>query len=406
MSLSSGKNIGSSSASTQGPRLVFLLCAFALLLLGVVMVYSTGSIKAIGEGESAFTYLLDQLAFAAVGVAIAFVMWRIMPYGFWRSQAFLWTAWVVALALLLATWQFGTEAYGARRWLPIAGFNVQASEFAKVAFILMTANIMANLREGFISVHAAVVAVFVLIFLPVLLIYETQSDLGTALICAAGIYAVMWLGDVDWRIMLGIGVVAVVVVFAASQVGYRSDRWLYLDPWNDGEDGFGKGYNIIRSYYALAEGGLFGVGLGNSHEKYEYLFASESDFIFAVICEELGMVGALAVIALYLALLWSGLRIAAEAPDGFGRLLAGGCTVIIVFQAFLNIGCVIGVLPTTGKPLPLVSAGSSSLIATLMMVGLILAVSRASEGPSVYDQRRADLRIVRAEQDGPYISRR
>ena len=173
---------------------------------------------------------------------------------------------------------------------------------------------------------------------------------------------------------------------------------MFLDPWNDGEGGYGTGYNIIRSYYALSEGGLFGVGLGNSHEKFQYLFASESDFIFAVIGEELGLVGAMAVVLLFFGVLFAGLSIAERSDDEIGTMVAGGCTVMLVFQAFLNIACVIGVFPTTGKPLPFISAGGSSMLASFILLGLILSVSRPERGPSVYEQRRADLRLVRQER--------
>ena len=149
-----------------------------------------------------------------------------------------------------------------------------------------------------------------------------------------------------------------------------------------------------------AEGGLVGVGLGNSHEKFQYLFASESDFIFAIIGEELGLVGALVVIALFLGVLFAGLSIAERASDEIGSMIAGGCTVMLVFQAFLNIACVIGVFPTTGKPLPFISSGGTSMLASFILVGLVLSVSAADAEPSIYEQRRADLRLVKQERGG------
>ena len=177
--------------------------------------------------------------------------------------------------------------------------------------------------------------------------------------------------------------------------GYRSNRFVYLDPWNDGEGGLGSGYNIIRSYFALAEGGLFGVGIGNSHEKYQYLFASDSDFIFAVLGEEMGLVGALAVIGLFLLFLFASLKISSGAPDSLGSMIAGGCAIMLVFQAFLNIGCAIGVFPTTGKPLPFISSGGTSVISSLLIVGLILSVQHASAPDRSFDKARDDLRVIR-----------
>ena len=148
------------------------------------------------------------------------------------------------------------------------------------------------------------------------------------------------------------------------------------------------------------------MGLGNSHEKFQYLFASESDFIFAVIGEELGLVGALFVIGLFFCVLYAGLAIAERAADDIGAMIAGGATVMLVFQAFLNIACVIGVFPTTGKPLPFISSGGTSMIASFILVGLVLSVSAAPAAPSVYEQRRADLRLVRREPAPPAPSGR
>ena len=215
-----------------------------------------------------------------------------------------------------------------------------------------------------------------------------------------------WLGEAPWKAVAALVLGGIVLAAAATFfVSYRSDRMLYLDPWNDGEGGYGRGYQIIHSYYAFSQGGLFGVGLGNSREKFLYLPESETDFIFSIIGEEFGMVGALVVIGLFMALLYCGMRIARSAPDDFGTMVAGSLTVMIVFQAFLNIGCAMGVFPTTGKPLPFISSGGSSLVASFMMVGLVLAVSEASGEDREYERRRDDLRIVRAT-DGPADERR
>ncbi len=382
-------------AAVAGPRLLLLLSVLALLLVGLVMVYSASSVKAINAGTSAASYLIDQVLYAAIGIACAAVLWKLVPSRVWDGPL-VWVVWGVAVLLLVLTALFGTENYGAVRWLSLGPVGLQPSEFVKVAFVLVAAHMLNAFREGRSSVRLLVVQILVVVLLPLLFLYKTQSDLGTTLICFAAILAVMWLGEVPLRVILGI--VCVGIVFVAASIlftDYRSGRMVYLDPWNDGQDGYGAGYNIIRSYYALAEGGLFGVGLGNSHEKFLYLFASESDFIFAVIGEELGLVGALAVIGLFLVFLYAGMRIARTAPDNFNAMLAGGCTFAIVFQAFLNIGCTIGVLPTTGKPLPFISSGGSSLIATFIMVGIVLSVTQAAAAPSVYDRRREDLRVVR-----------
>ena len=168
---------------------------------------------------------------------------------------------------------------------------------------------------------------------------------------------------------------------------------VFLDPYNDGAEGYGDGYQLIRSYYAFAEGGFFGVGLGNSYEKYQYLPEAETDFIFAIIGEELGFCGCFLVIALFSALIISGLLIAARSNSRFAAAISGSFVIMIGFQAFLNIMCVIGFAPTTGKPLPFISAGGSSVIATLMMVGFVLAGSEQDSLPDKYEKRRQGFKV-------------
>lgn len=390
-------------AYIMGPRIVLLLSVLALMLIGFVMIYSASSVTAITEAETLseanpIKEALSQILFALIGCALALGTWKVASYRRWRG-IFIVVYWVAILVLLALTWIIGTTALGAQRWLSLGSFGIQPSEFAKMCFAITAACIMADMREEKISRSRAVVYGLVFVVLPLLFLYWSQSDLGTTIICFVGILSALWLGE--FPIMPFIVMIVAIIVFgliAIFGVGYRSDRMIFLNPWDDGQNGQGTGYQIIHSYYAFSEGGLFGVGLGNSHEKFSYLPEAETDFVFSIIGEELGLVGALVVIALFLAILWSGMQIARTAPDNFGTMIAGSLTIMIVFQAFLNIGCVIGVLPTTGKPLPFISAGGSSLVATLWMVGVILSVSQATSEPSIYDRRRADLRVVHAEQ--------
>lgn len=236
-----------------------------------------------------------------------------MPYRFWVGPI-VWAVWAVAVALIFAVWLAGTDHYGAQRWLYIGPVGLQPSEFCKIAFILVAVRLVVDWRAGLVESRATMVRALIFIIAPIALMYRTQSDLGTTAICFVGILAVMWMGGVSRRVIFAcLGVAVLGGLVAIFGTGYRSDRLVFMDPWNDGEGGYGTGYNIIRSYYALAEGGIFGVGLGNSHEKFQYLFASESDFIFAVIGEELGLVGALFVIGLFFCVLYAGLAIAERA---------------------------------------------------------------------------------------------
>ena len=326
-------------AHIMGPRIILLLSVLALMLIGFVMIYSTSAVITLAKAGTEVAVdpmaeTLNQIKFAVAGVILALIIWKFVPVSLWRSNA-VWVIWAVAFALLVITAVAGVgdEEWGARRWLMIGSASLQASEFAKIALVLVAARLFTDFREGQYTVLVFFALVGLLVLAPVLIILGPQSDLGTAMICVVGILAVMWLGEVPARTML----IVVGVVVALGLVGilgteYRRERLMvFLNPWNDGEGGYGNGYQLIHSLYALAGGGLFGVGLGNSHEKYLYLTQSDTDFIFAIIGEELGLVGALAVIALFLLVLWAGMRIARTAPDNFGTMVAGACTIMIVF---------------------------------------------------------------------------
>lgn len=386
-------------------KMLFTLLVVGMTLFGFVMIYSASAPSAVSEGSSPFVYLLDQLKFALLGGIGAFLAY-IIDYRFWTTKwvNLIWGA-CLFLVLLTIPMGAGSESWGAQRWLVIGPISMQPSEFMKVALVLVGAKVMVKWHEGEYDNRTAMVNAFVLVVMPAAIIFTTQSDLGTTMIIAAGILSVLWLGEIPLRIILGI--IAVVIAFALFATvfsSYRSNRFLYLNPWDDGKNGYGAGYQIIQSFYAFSQGGLLGTGIGNSTQKYLYLPESETDFIFSVIGEELGMVGALIIIALFIVLLYAGLEIARNADDEYGTMVAGALSIMIVFQAFLNMGSAMGVFPTTGKPLPFISSGGSSLIATFLMVGLILSVARVAEGPDarrgrkrgdIYEQRRDDLRVVR-----------
>ena len=382
-------------ADIVGPRLILVLVVVALILLGFVMIYSASSIKAIAAEDNAMSYMFNQIKFAVIGTVAAVVLWKAIPYRVWASNV-VWIVWGVAVVLLLLTAVMGLSENGAQRWLSLGPISLQPSEFVKIAIVLVAARLFSDLRAHAIDARAFIVEILLFIILPTGFLFATQSDLGTTAIIALGVIGVMWFGEVPLRVIfIVIGVMLLFALFATVFSSYRGDRFLYLNPWNDGKNGYGNGYQIIHSYYAFAEGGIFGAGLGNSREKFLYLPESETDFIYAIIGEELGLIGAVLVIAAFLVLLWAGMRIARAATDDFGAMVAGSLTVMLVFQAFLNIGCAIGVFPTTGKPLPFISSGGSSLIASMMMIGIILAVSEGSGAAKTYERRRDDLRVVR-----------
>ena len=374
------------------PRLILLMAVLALTVLGIVMVYSSSTIEAMNEGASATSYMASQALYAVVAIAGCLFVARAIPYYRWLGRL-LDVFWIISLILLILVWAIGLAALGAQRWLVLGPISFQPSEFAKVVFVLTMARIMYESRTQDLSTNQFWLRIGLFVVAPLLLLYFAQSDLGTTLICIVGILAVVWLGDVPLKEF----VTALLVLFALGllavfMVGYRSDRLSFMNPQ---DDYYGAGYQLSRSFYAFGEGGLFGVGLGNSTEKYLYLPEAETDFIYAIIGEELGLFGALIVLFLSLLILYAGMNIARKAPDMFGSMVAGGCTVMLVFQALLNISCVTGLLPTTGKPLPFVSSGGSSLVGSFLLVGIILSVSFASGADSgVYQKRREEFKVV------------
>ena len=387
-------------ADIMMPRILLVVATILLVLIGLVMVFSASTIEAISQGDGMFSYVGKQALFVVVGGVIAFALAKFIPYHVWQGGPWFWIGWGAAMLMLLAVPIVGTEILGAKRWIFIGGMSIQPTEFAKIALVVAAAGILHRYREEMKSGRDTLVAAALLVVLPLGFLYVTQSDMGSAIVILMGAFAVMWVGEVPLRWIVPLFLV-IVVVGVGGMVGYRADRIsVWLDPWNDGYGGYGTGYQMIRSFYAFAEGGLFGVGLGNSREKFLYLPEAETDFIFSVIGEELGLIGALSVIALFLVVLFAGLRIAHHAPDAFGTAMAGGLTVMLVGQAFLNMACATGIFPTTGKPLPFISSGGSSVLASLFIVGLIMSVSVGSNVLTPYERRRNDLNVIRVEHPG------
>lgn len=383
----------SAPASVMAPRLMVILSAMALLILGLVMVYSSSSVTGYVEQGSAFGEMLKQVLFAFVGLIAALLIVVLVKQDFLRGTGGL-IFWGVCVALLVLTSLLGTVGLGAKRWLIIGPISIQISEFAKIAFVLMAARIAEDYNEGALDFTKMLKQVTIFILLPLAFLFFTQSDLGTTLICCVALLVVLWLSGAPKKVLLTIMVLGIIAgVLAIAYKSYRSDRLGFFDPWADEQ---GSGYQLIRSFKAFAYGGLFGVGIGNSYEKLLYLPEAETDFIFAILGEELGLIGTVCVIALFLVFLRGGLLIASQARTPFGGLFAASLTAMVVFQAFLNIACVVGLMPTTGKPLPFISSGGSSLISSLVLVGFILSVSFDSHNEGQYRQRRENLRVVSA----------
>jgi cell division protein FtsW len=354
-----------------------------LSCVGVVMVYSASSVVAQAQFHDSAWFLKRQLLYTIIGIAAMSVAWRI-HYARLRAVTLPVLIFTFLTLVLVLVPHIGREAGGARRWLSFGGpINFQPAEFAKLAIILYLANFLANRGErvrGFAQGLLPPLIVLGVLALPVL----KQPDLGSALILALITFALLFVGGANlWHLAL-LGAAAVPVLMAVIlHAGYRSQRLLaFLDPWKDPR---GAGFHIIQSLLAFGSGGIFGVGLGHSRQKFFYLPERHTDFIFSIIGEELGLLGTVFVIVLFLLVAVWGYRIASRAPDRYAALLTSGLTAMIVGQAVLNIGVVSGSLPITGVPLPFISFGGSSLVLSYIAVGIILNVSQYAyeEEPAV-----------------------
>ncbi len=354
------------------PRYLLLGSVVFLTAFGLTMVYSASSISALVKEGSSTHYFLRQIAFVFMGTALAFVATRI-DYRRFQGRLGM-QAWWAAVALLVLTYGLGVVRGGARRWIPLGFVNLQPSEFAKIACVLVAAALAVEWQRGRIDSRTFMGRVGIYVGVPAVLIVF-QPDLGTAVLLAVGVGVVLWLGGIELRwVAIAGAAVAAFGALAILKESYRLGRVMAaLNPWLDPQ---GKGYQSIQAMLAFGTGGVNGVGLGLSRQKFFYLPEAHTDFIFAIIGEEVGLVGTLAVVVAFVILLYAGIRIAMGARDPYGRLVAGALTGMLAFQAALNMAAVTGVFPVTGKPLPFVSYGGSSMFVTMICVGLILSVSK------------------------------
>ena len=383
------------------PRLVLLVSTAILVCFGLVMIYSASSISAMTSedmGYNPFYYVQRQLGFAAAGVALAFIVSRIDYRAVVRNlQVPIWIMTFGMLAIIF-TPIAGADAYGATRWISIGPFSFQPSEFAKIT-ILISVSYLA--QQYFIDQtidQMEFFKKFAIAALAPLLLILAQPDKGSTLIIVGTLLVIGYLADVDRRVLATIAVAGFIgFAFLSLKDDYSRARVVtMLNPW---ADYYGAGYQLAQGFYAFGSGGIFGVGFGFSRQKYSYLPMAHNDFIFAVIGEELGFIGVLGLLAVFGALVWAGFKIARYAPDLTGRLIAAGCTSMFIIQAFVNIGGVLGLLPLSGKPLPFISYGGSTIMSSILMVGLLMSVSRQSRLPETeYDRQRASWSIAE-EQD-------
>jgi cell division protein FtsW len=369
-----------SVASRRDRSVTLLLAATAgLVMVGLVMVLSASSVSAYRVYGSSFLFFVRQLAYAGVGILVFLVVARIR-YRAWQRLCMPLLVLCGVLLVLVLLPGFGTVAGGSARWLRLGPVTVQPSELAKLGVISFVAALLANRwrrLDDLRQITMPLVPVCGVICALILL----QPDMGTTVIIVASVFVLLFVAGARLRHLVvgGIGLGALGVGLMAVE-GYRWARVVsFINPWSDPQ---GSGYQTIQSLIALTSGGPLGVGLGAGRQKWSYVPNAHTDFIFAIIGEELGLAGTLTVIALFGVLVYAGIRIALRAPDTFGRLLAAGITGWLGIQALTNLGAVTGVLPITGVPLPFVSFGGSSLVVSLAAVGILVSVGRTRRSPA------------------------
>jgi cell division protein FtsW len=354
---------------------VLFIVTLLLVFVGMVMVFSASAVMAKEKYHSGYFFLLRQMGWAIAGFIAMMIGMRI-DYKRLKHPAVVFSMLGLTTVMLISVF-FLDRAHNTHRWIHFAGFSFQPSELAKPVLILFLAFFLENRTRSMDDVRNTLIPAVIPTAVFVGLIVF-QPDLGTAIACAAITGCILFVAGLRFR-YLGYAFLASLLplYFLIFHVAYRRDRILaFLNPYSDPQ---GRGFHIIQSLIAVSTGGLTGVGLMEGKEKLFYLPEPHTDFIFSVLGEELGLVGCLLVVLLFATLLWRGIRTALHTQDMFGRFLAVGITSMVVVQAFINISVVLGLMPTKGIPLPLISYGGSSLFITLACVGVLLNVTKQAE---------------------------
>ncbi len=351
----------------------FLVLVLLLVCIGLIMMFSASYARAYFKTGNSTYYFIRQAGFAAFGLGAMYLASRINCH-IW--QAFAKLVYAVAVVLLLGVLVMGETSHGAKRWIRIAGQQFQPSEIAKFAIVCMFASMVAKYKEKMKEFRYGVVP-FAGVLLVVLALVALEKHLSAIMIIGLVAVIMMFVGGTQKRwLALGVGAALVFVLVYITVMGYAGDRVsAWLDPEADPGD---TGYQIVQSQYAIGSGGLFGLGFGKGRQKYLYLPEEHNDYIFAIVCEELGFVGALGIIALFALLIIRGYWISLHAPDRFSTMLGVGLTSLLAVQVILNMAVVSNLLPSTGVALPFFSYGGTTLLMNLGEMGILLSISRWS----------------------------
>lgn len=359
----------------KSPDILVIFITFILMAIGVIMIFSSSSATCSMLADcnyDPYFYLKRQLVWAGLGTLcfIAAVKADVVKLG---RFSFLGILLCFILLVLVLVPGIGIETMGARRWLGYGNFTFQPAEFAKVIVVIYVADYLSRRGEKILELKRLIPILLVVGL--IICVVELEPDLGTALSLGATLLAMLFMGGANIYYLAGIvcaGVGFTIVKILSK--AYRMQRMLaFLNPWQDSQ---GSGYHVVQSLIAIGSGGALGLGIGQSRQKFFYLPEQYTDFIFAIIGEELGLWGTFMIVGLFVLLLYRGFKIATQASSLYLRLLAAGCTFMLAFQAFMNMGVVVGLLPCTGIPLPFISFGGSSLLCCMILAGLLVNVSR------------------------------
>ena len=362
----------------------FSLCItiFLLLSLGIVMVLSASAPSALSTTGNSYTYVIKQVIFAAVGIVLMFIISKI-DYRIYKKFYKLAYAISILALISVAIPGIGVEVNGARRWIDLGFGTFQPSEIAKVGLILFYAGYLTEHKNELGMFWQGCIKSFAYLIPPIGILFFFQDHLSAAIVIVSIVSIMMIMAGTKIKHFLSIAVTGGSAAIAGMLIlATRSDKGTFrlarlttfLDPW---QDPTGDGWQVIQGLYAIGSGGLFGVGLGESKQKYLYIPEPHNDFIFAIIAEELGFVGCLVVISLFAIFIWRGILTAMKAQDSFGSLLAIGITSLVGIQAAINIAVVTSSMPATGMSLPFFSYGGTALLILLCSMGILLNISRA-----------------------------
>ncbi len=354
------------------PDIVLTVITLILVTFGTVMIYSSSSIMALERFKDGQFFLKKHFIFLLLGVGCMAGIHKV-PYEYWKKLVYPGLAVVFTLLLLVLVPHIGVKVGGARRWLRLGPVSMQVAEFAKIAIIFWLAYYLTKKQHEEMDFLHGVVIPF-LPLAPIIVLIVLQPDLGTSIALLALILGMLFLGGVRLRYIFSVFSLAIpVIIWLIVSKSYRLERLrVFIDPWRDPQN---SGFQIVQSLLSFGSGGTFGVGVGDGMQKLFYLPEPHTDFILAVIAEESGFVGVFAVIILYVLLLYRGFMIAFKAPDRFGALLASGLTILIALEVVINISGVMGLIPLKGLALPFLSYGGSSLMVSMVAIGILLNIS-------------------------------